>query len=179
MRRACLVVALAALLTGTAAAAPPMETNQLVGGDGTPIGTTENPFQVGAMAFQRSGGAMAFPVSTTPQTYAVVQPAGSTSYRGINPCNVDVVISSVTVSMPVTTQPATMGGQTIPNVQLVTSSTAAVNQFTGTLFMARSGRTLGSSPNPMAGTVRYVSIAALADPGATPCAFRLHYGTGN
>lgn len=43
MRRACLVVALAALLSGAAHAAPPMETNQLVDGAGLPFGTPSNP----------------------------------------------------------------------------------------------------------------------------------------
>ena len=43
MRRACLVLALAALLTGPVRAAPPMETNQLVDVTGAPIGVNANP----------------------------------------------------------------------------------------------------------------------------------------
>jgi hypothetical protein len=43
MRRACLVVALSAFLTGAARAAPPMETNQLVDGTGAPLGVGGNP----------------------------------------------------------------------------------------------------------------------------------------
>jgi hypothetical protein len=142
------------------------------GGAGAPVNTLASPFARAAKAF-------ALPVSTTPQTYAIVQPAGTAAYRGLNPCPVDIVISSVTAQAPVTTQPVVMNGQTIPNVLLVTSLTGAVNQFEDTYFMARSGRVLASSPNPMAGTVRYVSIMAVADPGATACAFRLHYGGGS
>jgi hypothetical protein len=52
--RATLVCALlAALLRGYARAAFPMETNQLFGGDGTPIGTPSNPLMVGTMLFTR------------------------------------------------------------------------------------------------------------------------------
>ncbi|MGU3661103.1 hypothetical protein [Methylobacterium fujisawaense] len=142
------------------------------GGAGAPINTLASPFARAAKAF-------ALPVSTTPQTYAIVQPAGTAAYRGLNPCPVDIVISSVTATAPVTTEPVVMNGQTIPNVLLVTSPTGNVNQFEDTYFMARSGRVLASSANPMGGTVRYVSIMAVADPGATPCAFRLHYGGGS
>lgn len=117
-------------------------------------------------------------MSTTPQTYAIVQPQGAKAYRGINPCPVDVVIATVTASTPAATQPVTMDGETVPNVQRVTSATNTVNRFEDTLFMARSGRVLGSSANPMGGSIRYVSIMALTDPGTTPCAFRLGYGYG-
>ncbi|GJD73349.1 hypothetical protein [Methylobacterium goesingense] len=133
---------------------------------------------IATVPFQRLGKAFALPVSTTPQTYAIVQPAGAKAYRGINPCSVDIVISTVTASMPAATQPVTMGGKTIPNVQIVTSPTGVVNEFEDTYFMARSGRILSSSANPMSGSIRYVSIMALADPGATHCAFRLGYGGG-
>ncbi|GJD72562.1 hypothetical protein [Methylobacterium goesingense] len=179
MRRVLAAVALAACLPALALAAGPMETNLLVDGAGAPIGTGANPLQVGAIPFTRSAKAFALPVSTTPQTYAILQPAGSSAYRGINPCTVDVVITSVAATVPVTTQPVTMGGATIPNVLRVTSPTDSVNQFEDTLFLSRSGRTLSSTANPMGGQVRYVSIMALADPGTTPCAFRLHYGNNN
>jgi len=129
--------------------------------------------------FQRVGKAFALQATTTPQTYAIVQPLGSTSYRGINPCNVDIVIATVPATMPATTQPVTVSGQTVPNVLLVTSATGTVNQFEDTLFLARSGRVLGSSQNPMGGQVRYVSIMALSDPGTTPCLFRLGYGNNS
>lgn len=142
------------------------------GGPGVPLNAVTAPFQ-------RNGKAFALPVSTTPQTYAIQQPAGALVYRGINPCNVDIVIATVSATAPVTTQPATLGGETIGNVQLVTSATGTVNKFQDTLFMARSGRVLGSSVNPMGGQTRYVSIMALTDPGTTPCAFRMHYGSGN
>ena len=128
--------------------------------------------------FQRIGKAFALPVSTTPQTYAIVQPEGARGYRGINPCPADIVIATVTASTPATTQPVTMNGKTIPNVTLVTSPTGTVNEFEDTYFMARSGRVLSSSANPMPGSVRYISIMALSDPGPTPCAFRLGYGAG-
>lgn len=127
--------------------------------------------------FQRIGGAFAFPVSTTPQTYAIAEPFGATSYRGVNTCTVDVAIATVTATQPVTTQPAMLNGQTIANVQQVTSQTGTVDPFAGTLFLARTSETLGSTKNPMAGAVRYVSIVALTAP-ATPCAFRLGYGNG-
>lgn len=144
-----------------------------------PCGGADSPLTVLASPFARAAKAFALPVSTTPQTYAIVQPAGTAAYRGLNPCPVDIVISSVTATAPVTTEPVVMNGQTIPNVLLVTSPTGSVNQFEDTYFMARSGRVLASSTNPMGGTVRYVSIMAVADPGATPCAFRLHYGGGS
>ena len=134
---------------------------------------------IGTVPFQRMGKTFALPVSTTAQTYAIVQPEGSKAYRGINPCSVDIVISTVTVTAPVTTAPVTLGGKTISNVQRVTSASASADEFTDTLFLARSGRVLGSSVNPMPGTMRYVSIMALSDPGATPCAFRLGYGRGS
>lgn len=128
--------------------------------------------------FQRIGGAYAFPVSTTPQTYVITEPAGAASYRGVNPCGVDIVITSVSpTAQPVTTAPVTYNGQTMSTVQLVTSATGTVDQFSGTLFLARTSETLGSTPNPMGGLVRYVSIMALSQP-ATACAFRLGYGNG-
>ncbi|GJD63765.1 hypothetical protein [Methylobacterium frigidaeris] len=142
------------------------------GGVGSPIGVIAQPFV-------RMGKAAALPVSTTPRTYAITQPVGALTYRGINPCTVDIVVTSVAASLPVVTQPVTIDGETIPNVQLVTSPTGTVNRFEDTLFMARSGRTLSSAPNPMPGTTRYVSIMALSDPGSTPCLYRLGYGMGN
>jgi hypothetical protein len=147
--------------------------------EAAPCGSPEAPLNALTVPFARAAKAFALPVSTTPQTYVIVQPAGTAAYRGLNPCPVDIAISTVTVTEPVTTEPVTMGGQTVPNVLRVTSPTANVNQFEDTYFMARSGRVLASSANPMGGAVRYVSIMAIADPGATPCAFRLHYGGGS
>ncbi|WP_342163060.1 hypothetical protein [Methylobacterium sp. SD21] len=150
-----------------------------VGLGAVPCGGPANPLNVLASPFARAAKAFALPVSTTPQTYAIVQPAGTAAYRGLNPCPVDIVISSVAATAPVTTQPVVINGQTVPNVLQVTSPTGTVNQFEDTYFMARSGRVLASTANPMGGTTRYVSIMAVADPGATPCAFRLHYGGGS
>ncbi|GLS45151.1 hypothetical protein [Methylobacterium brachythecii] len=132
-----------------------------------------------AVPFARNGKAFALPVSTTPQTYEIVQPDGAPVYRGLNLCPADIVIASVSVTAPVTTQAVTFGGKTLSNVRLVTSATGAVNEFEDTVFMARSGRVLGSSSNPMGGQTRYVSIMALADLQGVACAFRLHYGNGN
>ncbi len=130
------------------------------------------------MPFTRDGGTFAIPVTAQAQTYAIEQPAGTMSYRGVNECAVDMVVTSVTVSQPVTTAPVVVDGETIPNVRLVTSPTGSVNRFTGTFFFARTGRNFGSSPNPAGGTTRYVSTKALATPGAW-CAFRMLYGRGN
>lgn len=129
------------------------------------------------MPFVRSGDAFALPVTTQPVTYAIVQPANTASYRGVNQCSADIMIKSVSAIGPVTTQPITYGGLLMPSVQQVTSQTEAVTPFQGTLFLARTAETLGSFPNPVAGPIRYVSIMALSDPGG-PCLFRLGYGNG-
>ncbi|MGU3659251.1 hypothetical protein [Methylobacterium fujisawaense] len=128
--------------------------------------------------FQRVQKTFSFPVTTTPQTYLITQPPGTESYRGNNTCAADVVIASVPVMGPVTTEPVIYNGETIPNVLRVTSQTGTVNQFEDTFFFARTGRALASVPNPMNGSARYVSIMALFDPGA-PCLFRLNYGGGS
>lgn len=131
------------------------------------------------MPFTRSGVSFAIPVNATAQTYAIEQPAGSVSYRGVNECPVDIVVTSVTVTPPVTTEPVVVNGETIPNVLRVTSPTESVNRFTGTFFFGRTGRNFGSSPNPVSGsTTRYVSTMALSAPPAW-CAFRMLYGRGN
>lgn len=138
---------------------------------------TPAPTQPQPMPFTRSGPTMTLPVSTTPRTYAVFQPTGAKSYRGVNDCGSDIVVTSVAVSMPVTTEAVAVGGETIPNVRRVTSASENVNRFTGTLFMARTGRNFGSSPNPVEGNTRYVSVMALAEP-PKECAFRMSYGMG-
>lgn len=129
------------------------------------------------MPFVRVGDAFAFPVTTTAQTYAIVQPDGTASYRGVNQCSADVAIKSVAPSKSVSTQPVYYGGQVVPNVLLVTTTGENVSALTGTVFLGRTAETLGSSPNPVSGSTRYVSIIALADPGS-PCLFRLGYGNG-
>lgn len=164
---------LAALFVGLALCTAPVAQTLVNGAAQTSVATL--PVQP---PFQRIGGAFAFPVTTTPQTYVITEPDGSASYRGVNPCSADIVISTVVpTAQPVTTQPVTMNGQTVQGVQLVTSPTGSVDQFAGTLFLARTSETLGSTVNPMGGSVRYVSIMALSAP-SSPCAFRLGYGTG-
>lgn len=128
--------------------------------------------------FTRSGLTFAIPVSTQPQTYAIEQPVESMSYRGFNECFVDLVVTSVTVTQPVTTEPVVVNGETIPNVRRVTSATDSVNRFTGTFIAARTGRNFGSSQNPVPGSIRYVSTMALTQPQAW-CAYRMLYGRGN
>ncbi len=130
------------------------------------------------MPFTRLNDTFAIPVSVQPQTYAIEQPVGSMSYRGANECDKDIVVTSVSVTAPVTTQPVVVDGETIPNVRLVTSASGTVNRFTGTFFFARSGRNFGSSPNPAGGSTRYVSTRALSAPSGW-CAFRMLYGRGN
>jgi hypothetical protein len=130
------------------------------------------------MPFTRDGVSFVLPVAAQAQTYAIDQPAGTMSYRGVNECSSDIVVTSVVPSLPVTTQPIVVNGETIPNVQLVTSPSPSVNRFTGTFFFGRTGRNFGSSPNPAGGLRRYVSVMALVAPTAW-CAFRMLYGRGN
>jgi hypothetical protein len=131
------------------------------------------------MPFRRNGPGAALPVFTTPRTYAINQPAENAyAYRGVNLCGADVVIETVTVSAPIATQPATFNGKEIPGVLQVTSASGSVNEFTGSVFLARTSRNFSSSPNPMGGSTRYVSIMAL-DELPKPCTFRLQYGGGN
>lgn len=168
VRFLALAGALAALLTGSAAAQNMVNGQQQLAIAALPV---QPPFQ-------RIGGAFAFPVTTTPQTFVITVPTGAASYRGVNPCNVDIVITSVVpTAQPVTTQAVTFNGQTMSTVQQVTSATTNVDQFSGTLFLARTSEALGSTPNPSGGMVRYVSIMALDQP-AKPCAFRIGYGNG-
>ncbi len=135
------------------------------------------PTQPQPLPFTRSGPTMTLPVTMQPRTYAIYQMPESKSYRGVNDCMVDIVVTSVSVTEPVATEPVMMGGETIPNVQRVTSPTGAVNRFTGTFYFARTGRNFGSSPNPVAGNTRYVSVMALSEP-PKECAFRMLYGAG-
>lgn len=104
--------------------------------------------------FMRSGDPNLMTATTTPKQYALVQPVNTTSYRGVNPCNVDIRI------------------KTVPDMSTTVTAT------TGTRFLARTSETLGSTANPIPGSTRYVSIMTLADPGSTPCVFELGYGNG-
>lgn len=93
-------------------------------------------------------------VTTTPQQFTLSEPAGATSYRFVNPCQVDVRII------------------TVPD----TSSTVTLS--TGTLFLARTVEVLASSKFLSTPPTRIISIMAMSDPGATPCRPELTYGTG-
>lgn len=89
---------------------------------------------------------------TVPKQYVIDQPTGSTSYRFVNPCSVDVRIKTV----PTTNDTVT------PTI--------------GTRFLARTSEVLASSP-PFTPT-RTVSVMAVADPGPAGCTVELQYGTG-
>lgn len=137
------------------------------------------------MPFQRQGDPYIMPATTTPQSYIIPQPAGSRSYRGVNPCiNADVRVKTVSATAPITTQPVVVNGKTIPNVLRVTSATEAVTEFTGTLFVSRAPETLGSTPTPDGSLNRVVSIMIVGIPGyaadlsSTTCLFNLGYGNG-
>ena len=152
MRRALFAIALAFLSAGAVHAAAPMGTSQLVDSGGNSVGTAANPIQVTTMPFTRSGDPVILPATTTAQQYTINQPAGTTSYRFVNPCGVDIRIKSV--------------------ASLSTSVTAT----TGTRFLARTSETVASTPAPT--NPRIVSIMTTADPGAGGCAGELQYGTG-
>lgn len=92
------------------------------------------------------------PAGTTPQQMAIPQPVGATSYRIVNPCQVDIRLKTV----PTTSQ--------------------QVTATTGTRILARTVEVLASSQtlsNP-----RIVSIMTLGDPGAAGCAVEFTYGSG-
>lgn len=102
--------------------------------------------------FYRKGDPNLLPATQTARQYQIQQPAGSNSYRLVNPCNVDIRITTVrNMSDPITTT-------------------------TGTRFLARSVEVLASSP-PLS-VPRTVSIIALGDPGPNGCTVELSYGTG-
>lgn len=90
--------------------------------------------------------------STTPQQYVIEQPNGSTSYRLVNPCMVDIRIRTV----------ASLSDTVTPTI--------------GTRFLARTSEVLASSPPFM--PTRTVSVMAVADPGPAGCTVELQYGTG-
>ncbi|KQT13986.1 hypothetical protein ASG40_19355 [Methylobacterium sp. Leaf399] len=73
-------------------------------------------------------------VTTTPKQFAITKPADATSYRFVNPCNVDV------------------------RIRKVGSMQESVTLITGTRFLARSSETLGTS------APTFVSIIATATP---------------
>ena len=102
--------------------------------------------------FFRMGDPFVLPATATAQQYQINQPAGSTSYRFVNPCNVDV------------------------RIRTVGSLTEQVTRATGTRYLARTAEVVASSP-PLT-TPRIVSVMAMSDPGATPCEPELLYGSG-
>lgn len=104
------------------------------------------------MPFIRAGDPFLLPATTTPTQYQIAQPAGSTTYRFVNPCSVDI------------------------RIKTVSSMSDQVTASTGTRFLARTAETLASSPaltNP-----RTVSIMTLGDPGAAGCTAEIGYGRG-
>ncbi len=106
------------------------------------------------MPFQRSGDPIFLPATATPQQYTVTQPLDTTSYRGVNPCGVDI------------------------RIKTVSSMSTQVTASTGTRFLARTAETLSSTANPMGGQTRIVSIMTVSDPGPGGCVFELQYGNG-
>lgn len=102
-----------------------------------PCGGPATPMAVLAAPFIRSGTGdpIIFDgVTTTAKQFAIAKPADATSYRFVNPCNVDV------------------------RIRKVASLSESVTLTTGTRFMARSSETLGTSEP------RFVSIIATAAP---------------
>lgn len=89
---------------------------------------------------------------TTPAQYVIEQPTGSTSYRLVNPCSVDI------------------------RIRTVSSLTDSVNLTIGTRFLARTAEVLASSPPFM--PTRTVSVMTVGDPGPAGCTVELQYGTG-
>lgn len=102
------------------------------GGATTPMTVLATPF-----SFSNGGDPIIFDgITTTPKQFRVDKPASATSYRIINPCNVDI------------------------RARRVESLTQQVTATTGARVMARSAETFGtSSPG-------FVSIMAVAAPSA-------------
>lgn len=97
---------------------------------GAPLNTIQTPF-----VRSGSGDPIIFSgITTTAKQFAITKPADATSYRFVNPCNVDV------------------------RIRKVASMTESVTQTTGTRFMARSVEVLGSSQPT------FVSLIATAAP---------------
>lgn len=102
-----------------------------------PCGGAQTPMTVLTTPFVRSGTGdpIVFAgITTTAKQFAIAKPADATSYRFVNPCNVDV------------------------RIRKVSSLSEAVTQATGTRFLARSSETLGTSEPT------FVSLIATAAP---------------
>ncbi len=102
-----------------------------------PCGGSMSPLTVLSTPFIRSGAGdpIVFDgVTTTAKQFAITKPADATSYRFVNPCNVDV------------------------RIRRVSSMSESVTLTTGTRFLARSSETLGTS------APQFVSLIATAAP---------------
>ena len=88
-------------------------------------------------------------VSTTATQYAVTLPNGASSFRFVNPCNVDVRLGKV------------------PDLN------TSIDMATGRLFLARTVEIM-ATVNP-----QFVSLIAMSDPGTAGCIVEMQYGTGN
>lgn len=108
-----------------------------VGRQAAPCGGALTPMTVLSTPFIRSGTGdpIIFDgITTTAKQFAITKPADATSYRIVNPCNVDV------------------------RIRRVSSLTESVTQTTGTRILARSSETLGTS------APQFVSLIATAIP---------------
>ncbi len=109
----------------------------IYGPDGKLAGSSDAPMTVLSTPFIRSGTGdpIIFDgVTTTAKQFAITKPADATSYRFVNPCNVDI------------------------RIRRVGSMQETVTLTTGTRFLARSSETLGTSQPA------FVSIIATAAP---------------
>ena len=107
--------------------------------EAVPCGGSASPMTVLATPFVRSGSGDPIifgGVTTTAKQFAITKPAEATSYRFVNPCNVDV------------------------RIRKVASMSESVTLTTGTRFLARSSETLGTSEP------KFVSIIATAAPAS-------------
>ncbi|KQP61067.1 hypothetical protein [Methylobacterium sp. Leaf108] len=105
--------------------------------EAAPCGGPLTPLTVLSTPFVRSGTGdpIIFDgITTTAKQFAITKPADATSYRFVNPCNVDV------------------------RIRKVGSMQESVTLTTGTRFLARSSETLGTS------TPAFVSLIATATP---------------
>ncbi|CAO4178896.1 hypothetical protein [Methylorubrum populi] len=105
--------------------------------EAVPCGGSVSPMTVLATPFVRSGAGdpiIFSGVTTTAKQFAITKPTDATSYRFVNPCNVDV------------------------RIRKVASLSESVTLTTGTRFLARSSETLGTSEP------QFVSIIATAAP---------------
>jgi hypothetical protein len=140
LRRSLILAALAAVLSFGSVRA------------GLDVPPSANSGMVLPMPFVRSGDPYFLAAGTAPRQYEVSQPPGTTSYRFVNPCEVDI------------------------RIKTVASKTESVTATTGTRFLARSSETLASTvplSNP-----RIVSIMTVSDPGPAGCVTELQYGNG-